>query len=823
MATVIQQRRDTTVAWEAANPVLAQGEMGVDLTVDGWKLGNGVDAWLVLPYSQGVQGIQGEDGADSIVPGPTGSQGEQGIQGVTGDTGADSTVVGPIGDAGPQGIQGITGDTGADSVVPGPTGPQGDQGIQGDTGDTGADSVVPGPAGDQGIQGIQGIQGVIGDTGADSVVPGPTGPQGDQGITGDTGADSVVAGPQGDQGIQGVIGDTGPQGDQGITGDTGADSIVAGPQGIQGIDGEQGIQGIQGITGDNGADGADSVVPGPTGPAGEDGTDGTDGIDGAPGGGNVYTSGANNFTALNTFTAGMQSYKDGDTTRVTIGLTAGLLAQGTGTIALGHNAGYLSQGSGGIAIGYDVATSNQGTSAVAIGRSSGTTTQGVSSIALGYYAGNDTQGTNSVAIGPAAAYQNQGPTSVAIGYNAGYSVQGSSAIAMGNLAGQSNQGAYSIALGYGAARASQGANGIYINSSGTLLDDTTPSHIHIASDTASLDYTTADGWTVTTPSGTLPLGATVSLDVDNTWTGINTFQGVEIEPISGNGSGSAQSTPAIINKSTQTISGSGDAFGQVLPSFVEDIGTYNLASPNLFATGRLFNAMPIINLTGSGPYGIAGAYSVVMAWPTINKTTTNAMTYFSTHFRSQGTVNNTAGGGAFSFKEQIYSGKTTLGSNVTGTELLVFKAEDPMLGTGSTVESNIGVHSTEMLAGNYNAGFAYGAVQASVGNYAFDSKGSGHPVRFGGGIVKNYRDSGNSGTVYMVNTDYHIFVVSTSAVFLPATATCEIGQIFVITNFSGASKTIQLNGGTGYGKSATIAYEDSRHFVKRSSNTWVIY
>lgn len=53
MADIIQIRRDTTAAWEAANPVLYDGEFGMERTVDGSqkiKLGNGVLAWDDLPY-----------------------------------------------------------------------------------------------------------------------------------------------------------------------------------------------------------------------------------------------------------------------------------------------------------------------------------------------------------------------------------------------------------------------------------------------------------------------------------------------------------------------------------------------------------------------------------------------------------------------------------------------------------------------------------------------------------------------------------------------------------------------------------------------------
>lgn len=45
------QRRDTTVNWNSANPVLAAGEIGVELTSPPkMKVGDGVTAWTSLAY-----------------------------------------------------------------------------------------------------------------------------------------------------------------------------------------------------------------------------------------------------------------------------------------------------------------------------------------------------------------------------------------------------------------------------------------------------------------------------------------------------------------------------------------------------------------------------------------------------------------------------------------------------------------------------------------------------------------------------------------------------------------------------------------------------
>lgn len=47
----IQHRNDVKATWESKNPVLAKGEMGVEIDTRKFKFGNGVDAWNDLEYS----------------------------------------------------------------------------------------------------------------------------------------------------------------------------------------------------------------------------------------------------------------------------------------------------------------------------------------------------------------------------------------------------------------------------------------------------------------------------------------------------------------------------------------------------------------------------------------------------------------------------------------------------------------------------------------------------------------------------------------------------------------------------------------------------
>jgi Major tropism determinant N-terminal domain len=50
MAQTIQLRRDTAANWTATNPVLAQGEIGLETDTLAYKIGNGIAAWNALAY-----------------------------------------------------------------------------------------------------------------------------------------------------------------------------------------------------------------------------------------------------------------------------------------------------------------------------------------------------------------------------------------------------------------------------------------------------------------------------------------------------------------------------------------------------------------------------------------------------------------------------------------------------------------------------------------------------------------------------------------------------------------------------------------------------
>lgn len=54
--TLIQNRRDTQSNWTAVNPVLAEGEFGVETDTNKFKIGDGVTVWESLAY-QGSSGL----------------------------------------------------------------------------------------------------------------------------------------------------------------------------------------------------------------------------------------------------------------------------------------------------------------------------------------------------------------------------------------------------------------------------------------------------------------------------------------------------------------------------------------------------------------------------------------------------------------------------------------------------------------------------------------------------------------------------------------------------------------------------------------------
>ena len=104
----IRLRRDTLVNWERVNPILAGGELALELPASPnpgnlfrHKIGDGVTRWLDLPWA-GLVGPKGEKG-DIGLKGEKGDKGDKGEKGDKGDKGLNGTK-GDKGDKGDPGV-----------------------------------------------------------------------------------------------------------------------------------------------------------------------------------------------------------------------------------------------------------------------------------------------------------------------------------------------------------------------------------------------------------------------------------------------------------------------------------------------------------------------------------------------------------------------------------------------------------------------------------------------------------------------------------------------------------------------------------------------
>lgn len=141
MPVAIQFRRDNAATWLTANPILLEGEIGVELDTKQFKIGDGASTWAELEYAQrGPRGYEiqyswngtqlGLKRADEASYTYANLKGEQGIQGIRGydfqftwdgtqlgvktSNDAEYVYVNLKGEQGIQGIQGIQGPRGYD-------------------------------------------------------------------------------------------------------------------------------------------------------------------------------------------------------------------------------------------------------------------------------------------------------------------------------------------------------------------------------------------------------------------------------------------------------------------------------------------------------------------------------------------------------------------------------------------------------------------------------------------------------------------------------------------------------------------------------------
>lgn len=64
MPIQIQLRRGTASQWSTNNPILAVGEVGLEIDTRFFKLGNGSSPWNSLAYG-GIQGLPGDAASDT--------------------------------------------------------------------------------------------------------------------------------------------------------------------------------------------------------------------------------------------------------------------------------------------------------------------------------------------------------------------------------------------------------------------------------------------------------------------------------------------------------------------------------------------------------------------------------------------------------------------------------------------------------------------------------------------------------------------------------------------------------------------------------------
>jgi hypothetical protein len=106
MPVHIQLRRGSALDWYNTNPVIAEGELCVELDTRKFKIGDGATHWRDLPYSTGIKGDTGTAATITLGEILTGSPGSSVVISNTGtfyDAVLNFTI--PRGDKGDTGTQ----------------------------------------------------------------------------------------------------------------------------------------------------------------------------------------------------------------------------------------------------------------------------------------------------------------------------------------------------------------------------------------------------------------------------------------------------------------------------------------------------------------------------------------------------------------------------------------------------------------------------------------------------------------------------------------------------------------------------------------------
>ena len=291
---------------------------------------------------------------------------------------------------------------------------------------------------------------------------------------------------------------------------------------------------------------------------------------------------------------------------------------------------------------------------------------------------------------------------------------GANSFRAGKQAGETTQGGSSTAIGYRAGQASQGSNGIIISATGAALNDTDAGHIHIASNAASLDYTSSSGWsasngavTVSFPStaGTLALTSDVPADNlanNNVWTGSNEFQGgTQFKSPAGTRSGSAAiAGGAPISQGNYSVAiGSDTAYRQ--GNNCVDLGVST-------GTGALGDHNTHIG-TGAAQYGDHSNATAIGC--NAGRGVATGSVSAGTNSVSVGYLAARDGSGAGDVcigTQSMFQGGTTGGDNIvignaSATSTNTLGARNVFLGTAS------GGNGTARSGGSYNVGLGFGA------------------------------------------------------------------------------------------------------------------
>ena len=403
MATKIQLRRDTSSSWTSINPVLSQGEPGIESNTGKLKLGNGSAAWNCLPYLVTCNSAicttwdtlghkTGSLGPCSIALGRCAGNGQQSYGAI---------AIGPY--AGYQNQNSC-------AIAIGPCAGAHEQG---------AEATAIGPYAGSNVQASYAT--AVGYS---------------AGYT-RQGSNSVAIGFSAAEGNYQFADYAGICGSQLVLNST--NGINAGMRVLgTGFNGSQRVSTIVSCTT------VTLTAPPCTTPAGNL---------------QFVSNQCQNAIAIGS-AAGQYSQRPN---AIAIGTCAGANCQCLRAVAVGFCAGSNGQLADGIAIGTNAGWSNQCNDSIALGTCAGYCHQGEESVAIGIHAGYSNQQRNAIAVGRYAGSQTQGCSSIAVGHYAGQNCQGSASVAIGFNAGGIHQGNNAIAIGHYAGYTNQADNSIVLN------------------------------------------------------------------------------------------------------------------------------------------------------------------------------------------------------------------------------------------------------------------------------------------------------------------------------------------------------------------------